>query len=96
MGHWENVKNLPSNMRRHREERRRLLTRGERIVAGAFILGPSLFTVAGIVLLLSVHGAAHAIGIALLILGLLMMTVPISPFLRTRVRRREADDTPKP
>jgi hypothetical protein len=34
--------------------------------------------------------ATHGVGIALLVIGLLAMAVPISPILRARVRRREA------
>jgi hypothetical protein len=44
----------------------------------------------GVVLLIVGSGAAHGVGIALLVLGLLAMAVPISPLLRARVRRREA------
>jgi Zn-dependent protease with chaperone function len=49
-----------------------------------------LAIVYGVVLLLFGSGATHGIGIALLAIGLLAMAVPISPFLRARVRRREA------
>jgi len=42
------------------------------------------------VLLLFGSGATHGVGIALLVIGLLAMAVPISPLLRARVRRREA------
>ena len=41
-------------------------------------------------LLLFGSGATHGVGIALLVIGLLAMAVPISPLLRARVRRREA------
>jgi len=34
-------------------------------------------------------GAEKGLGIALLVVGLLLMLVPISPILRARVRRRE-------
>lgn len=45
----------------------------------------SLLAPAGVVLL--DNGAARGVGIALLVLALLGMAVPISPFLRARVRR---------
>jgi drug/metabolite transporter (DMT)-like permease len=77
-----------SNLRRNREVRRRLLTRRERVLAWALAFLPSVFVVGGIVLLSS--GGGHAVGIVLLVLALLVMAVPISPFLRARVRRREA------
>jgi len=50
----------------------------------------SLLAPVGVVLLIMGSGAAHDVGIALLIFALLAMAVPISPFLRARVRRREA------
>jgi hypothetical protein len=84
----ENIKNLPRNMRRHREERRKLLTRGELAFYRTYLLlGPLLFP-AGVVLLLS--GGAKAVGISLLVLALLVNAIPISPFLRARGKRREA------
>ena len=79
--------------RRFREERRRRLTRGERVVAGTLVLLPGPGVVVGIVLLVSNH--ARPVGIALLILGLLAMAVPIGPILGARVRRREARDSNK-
>jgi uncharacterized protein (DUF58 family) len=42
---------------------------------------------AGVVVL--ANGAGKGVGIALLVVGLLLMLVPISPILRARVRRRE-------
>jgi hypothetical protein len=88
VGALEDIKNFPGNVRRHREERRRLLTRGERIFGWAFsVLPPPLVLVA---VLLMTHGASKAIGIGLLILSLVMAAVPASPILRARVRRREA------
>jgi hypothetical protein len=79
-----------SGLRRGREERRRLLTRGERVFAWSYTLLVSLLAPVGVVLLIAGSGAAHGVGIALLVLGLLAMAVPISPLLRARVRRREA------
>jgi hypothetical protein len=75
-----------SGLRRGREERRRLLTRGERVFAWGYTL---LLVPVGVVLLIVGSGAAHSVGVALLVVGLFAMAVPISPFLRLRVRRRE-------
>jgi hypothetical protein len=77
-------------LRRGREERRRLLTRKERIFAWVLAFLPSLLGLLGAVLLIGGTGAAQAIGIALLALALATMAIPISPLLRVRVRRREA------
>jgi hypothetical protein len=78
-----------SGLRRGREERRRLLTRGERVFAWGYTLLASLLVPVGVVLLIVGSGAAHSVGVALLVVGLFAMAVPISPFLRLRVRRRE-------
>jgi hypothetical protein len=66
------------------------VTRGERVFARSYTLLASLLVPVAIVLLIVGSGAAHGVGIALLVVGLLAMAVPISPFLRARVRRREA------
>jgi hypothetical protein len=79
-----------SGLRHGREEQRRLLTRGERVFAWGYTLVASLLVPVGVALLIVGSGAAHGVGIALLVVGLLAMVVPISPFLRARVRRREA------
>jgi len=50
----------------------------------------------GVVLLIVGSGAAHGVGIASLLVGPLAMAVPISPFLKARVRRREAQVSPAP
>lgn len=84
------LSDIRSGLRRSREERRRLLTRGERVFAWSYTLLASLLAPVGVVLLIVGSGAAQGVGIALLILGLLAMAVPISPLLRARVRRREA------
>lgn len=76
---------IRSGLRQGREERRRLLTRGERVFAWSYTMLVSLLAPAGVVLL--DNGAARGVGIALLVLALLGMAVPISPFLRARVRR---------
>ena len=81
---------IRSGLKRGREERRRVLTTGERVFAWSYTVLTSLLIPAGVVLLLSGSGVTHGIGIALLVIGLLAMAIPISPFLRARVRRREA------
>ncbi len=81
---------IRANLRRGREERRQLLTKPERFVAWAFALLPSLLALVGVVLLIGGGSGARVLGIVLLVLSLLGMTVPISPFLKARVRRREA------
>lgn len=81
--------NIRSGLSRGREECRRVLTRGERVFAWSYTVLASLLAPVGVVLLIMGSGAAHGVGIALLVVGLLAMAVPISPFLRARVRRRE-------
>jgi hypothetical protein len=81
---------VTSVLRQRREEQRKLLTRGERVFAWSFTLAPSLLVLGGIALLVGSKGTWHGLGIALLIAALLLMAFPISPFLRARVRRREA------
>lgn len=81
---------MRSGLRRGREERRRLLTPGERLFGWSYALLTSLLAPIGVVLLLVGGGAAHDVGIVLLVVALLAMVVPISPFLRMRVRRRHA------
>ena len=67
-----------------------MLTTGERVFAWSYTVLSSLLIPVGVVLLLAGNGATHGIGIALLAIGLLAMAVPISPLLRAKVRRREA------
>ena len=74
-------------MRRNREARRRLLTREERMNGWGFAFLPPMLVFVGVVVL--AIGAEKGLGIALLVVGLLLMLVPISPILRARVRRRE-------
>jgi hypothetical protein len=77
-------------LRRGREERRRLLTRGERVVAWSAVLLPAVVVlVAVLVLAGGAGGAVRVVCVGLLIVGLVVMAVPVSPFLRARVRRRE-------
>jgi hypothetical protein len=84
------LSDIRSGLRRGRAERRRLLTRGERVFARSYTLLASLLVPVAVVLLVVGSGATRGVGIALLVVGLLAMAVPISPFLRARVRRREA------
>lgn len=81
---------IRSGLRRGRGERRRLLAGRERFFIWSYTLLTSLLVPVGVVLLIVGSGAAHQVGIALLVVGLLTMAVPISPFLKARVRRREA------
>jgi hypothetical protein len=88
VGPRDDLRNFPRSVKRLREERRKLLTRGERIFGWAFsVLPPPLVFVA---VLLMVNGVSKAIGIPLIIFGLLMAVIPVSPVLGARVRRREA------
>lgn len=93
MGHLENIRNLPRNMRRLREVRRRRLTRGERILGWTLALGPSVLVIVAVALLLFDY--ARAVGVALLIVALVVMAMPVSPLLGAKVRRREARAGPK-
>jgi hypothetical protein len=80
---------IRANLRRGRGERRKLLTKPERFVAWTFALLPGPLALVGVVLLIGGRSGARVVGIVLA-LSLLGMTVPISPFLKARVRRREA------
>ena len=76
--------------RRLRELRREQLTQPERILVWAVFwataIGPSLLIVAGVLLLL--RDGPHALGIALLLLGLVVTAVPTGPLLRAWGHRR--------
>jgi cytochrome b subunit of formate dehydrogenase len=87
---------LMKALRRGREARRRLLTRGERVFAWSLIVAPSLLVLGGVALLMWGKGASHGVGIALLIVALFAMAVPVSPLLGARVRRREARAARRP
>jgi hypothetical protein len=90
------IRDVRSALKRRREERRRLLTRGERAFAWSLAVVPSLLVLGGIALLVWGKDAGHGVGIALLIVALLLMAVPISPFLQARVRRRKAQAARRP
>jgi hypothetical protein len=66
-----------------------MLTRGERVFMWGYTIFVSLLAPIGVGLLVWGSGSAHSVGIVLLFLSLVTMAVPISPFLRARVRRRE-------
>jgi hypothetical protein len=64
------------------------LTRTERVLAWAWTVAPSLLLVGGVVLAVTSPGTGRAVGIGLLLVGLIAAAVPISPVLRRRVERR--------
>jgi hypothetical protein len=80
---------LRAGLRRSRETRRELLTRGERIVAWSLTLMSMVLAPAGVVILLSGDSSLRVVGITMLVLALFVMAVPISPILQARVRRRQ-------
>jgi drug/metabolite transporter (DMT)-like permease len=90
------IHDVRSALKRGREQRRGLLTGGERAFAWSLAVVPSLLALGGIALLVWGKGNGHGVGIALLIVALLLMAVPISPLLRARVRRREARAARRP
>jgi hypothetical protein len=90
------IRDVRSTLKRRREERRRQLTRGERAFAWSLAFAPSLLVLGGIALLVWGNGVGHSVGIALLVVALLLMAVPISPFLQARVRRRKAQAARRP
>jgi hypothetical protein len=66
------------------------LTVGERVLMVVWTAAAGVLPVAGIVLAVISHGTGRAIGIVLLLLGLIAAAVPISPVMRPRVERRIA------
>jgi hypothetical protein len=66
------------------------MRRRERVVGWSLEVLPSLLLIGGVVLLVWGTGSGHGVGVALLIVALFVMAAPISPFLKARVRRREA------
>ncbi|HEY0516965.1 MAG TPA: hypothetical protein VGD00_07575 [Solirubrobacteraceae bacterium] len=79
---------LREGARMRRGWRRDHLSRGERVVLRAAMLS-TLLAAAGIFLLVFGGRGARTGAIVLLALGLLVTAVPVSPFLRARLRRRE-------
>lgn len=58
------------------------LTPSERVLAIAWTVAPSLPLVGGVVLAATSPGTSRAVGIVLLLVGLIAAAVPISPVLR--------------
>ena len=81
-----------ATMRRHREERRRLLTRGERAFVSIWMFAAWALPLAGVLLLVYGAGSVRTAGVVLVALALLTMAVPVSPVLRARLRRREESE----
>ncbi len=65
------------------------LTRAERFVAGAWMVLTLVLPLSGAVVTVVSSGAVRTVGIALLLVGLVIAAVPVSPFLKARIRRRE-------
>jgi hypothetical protein len=86
---------LRESVKLQRAQLRIELTPGERRFAyGHTVLGVILPGVSiGMVVLGT--GSTRSVGIGLLFFALLLMAIPISPFLRARVRRRERASEPK-
>jgi hypothetical protein len=80
---------LRQTMRHSHAQLRKELTPNERRFYYGYIVVGMVVPSAAIWLLFLGRGTARAVGIGLLLLALLVMAVPISPFLRARVRRRE-------
>ncbi len=80
---------LRESMRRSRAKLREQLTPWERRFFYAYALGSPLLAPVAIGVLLFGSSGMRGLGIGLLLLGLVAAAVPISPFMRARVRRRE-------
>jgi hypothetical protein len=86
----ERLRLTRSNLKRNRRERRRLLTRGERIFAFGYLLLSALLTPLAIGLLVLGGGSTvRGIGIGLLLVTLVLYATPLSPILRAKVGKRE-------
>jgi hypothetical protein len=83
-------------MRRGREQRRKLLTRGERVFAWTMTVVSAVAAPAGVIILLSGGPSPRPVGITLLVLALVVTAIPISPILRARARRRQRANGPGP
>jgi hypothetical protein len=80
---------LRESLKRNRAQTRKLLTPGERRFAYGYTLVSGLLPAVAIGLLVFGTSTTRAVGAGLLLFALVLMAVPISPFLRARVRRRE-------
>ncbi len=81
------------NLTRKHAQTRKLLTPGARRFLYVYTLASGLLPPLAIGLLVFGTGDTRGVGIGLLLLALVVMAVPISPFLRARVRRRERRDS---
>jgi hypothetical protein len=82
---------LREKLRRDRAQLRQELTPGERRFFYAYMLLSAPLAPVAVGLVVFGSGATRAVGIGLLLAALVVMAVPISPFLRARVRRRQQD-----
>jgi len=76
-------------LRRGRAERKKQLTAGERRFMFGYTLLSSALPPLSLGLVVWGSGTTRDVGIGLLLLALVVMAVPISPFLRARIRGRE-------
>ena len=83
------LRQMREGFARNRAQLRAELTPGERRFFYAYGLVSPLLAPAGIGLVVWGDSSTRGAGIALLIVALLVTAVPVSPFLRARVRRRE-------
>jgi hypothetical protein len=84
---------IPREPRLQRTQLRSELTPGERRFLLGYGLVSPLVAPAGVLLLVFGGSSTRAVGIALLVAALVVMAVPVSPFLRARVRQREKGDS---
>jgi Flp pilus assembly protein TadB len=78
---------IRAGLRNKRELRRKLLNGPKRAIAWTLALGPFVLVAAGVLLLL--HGAPSALGVALFVLALVLLATPSVPVLAWKVRRRQ-------
>lgn len=80
---------IREKLRRSRAQLREQLTPRERMFFYGYTLVSTLLAPVAIGLLVFGSGSTRGVGIGLLLVALVVMAVPISPFMRARVRRRE-------
>lgn len=85
---------LRDSLRSSRAQLREQLTPGERRFFYVYALASPLLLPTGIGLVVFGSHSTRSVGIGVLLLALLVMAVPVSPFLRARIRRREERDRP--
>jgi hypothetical protein len=76
-------------MRRSRSALREQLTPVERLFFYGYALVSPLLAPIGVGLLVFGRGGMRGVGIGLLLVALVVLAIPISPFMRARIRRRE-------